>query len=276
MTERELIYEIYGLIEENRGGQKSRPHLYWLIGSSMNRYAAEHPMQKDVTGVLADRLEESIKTGVGFSGRNLRYMRKFAQTMPHPDQWDEAARKRRWTDHVKAMVQTEGAGKGGRQAPEPTAAVQTQPRTVTPKRRAPGVPTQAAAQAEPDRAGLTDTHIVALTSAVLSRIPGVSLIGLDRHLGKRNLLEAVSLHVVSPASEIDVVLVVHGDDFKAVEIERIHRAALRKFPWRTIIFAQFNVDTRMHSAADSNDLKLLHLIKRLLIEVRRVFLMARS
>ncbi|MHA0043951.1 DUF1016 N-terminal domain-containing protein [Deinococcus sp. PEB2-63] len=272
MTERELIYEIYGLIEENRGGQKSRPHLYWLIGSSMNRYAAEHPMQKDITGVLADRLEESIKTGVGFSGRNLRYMRKFAQTMPHPDQWDDAARERRWTDYVKSMVQTEGAGKGGRQAPEPTAAVRTQPRTVTPKRHAPSAPILA----EPDRARLTDTHIVALTSAVLSRIPGVSLIGLDRHLGKWNLLEAVSLHVVSPDSEADVVLVVHGDNFKAVEIERIHRGVIRKFPWRTITFAQFNVDTRKHSTPDSNDLKLLHLIKRLMIEVRRVFLAPRS
>ncbi len=276
MTERELIYEIYGLIEENCGGQKSRPHLYWLIGSSMNRYAAEHPMQKDVTGVLAGRLEESIKTGVGFSERNLRYMRKFAQTMPHPDQWDDAARERRWTDHVKAMVQTEGAGKGKREMRESTTAIRNQPRSVTPKRRAPGVPTQPAPQAEPDRARLTDTHIVALMSAVLSHIPGVSLIGLERHLGKRNLLEAVSLHVVSPDSEADVVLVVHGDNFRAVEIERIHRAALRKFPWRAITFAQVNVDTRMHSTPDSNDLKLLHLIKRLLIEVRRVFLVPRS
>lgn len=276
MTERELIYEIYGLIEENRGGQKSRPHLYWLIGSSMNRYAAEHPMQKDITGALADRLEESIKTGVGFSGRNLRYMRKFAQTMSHPDQWDEAARKRRWTDHVKAMVQTEGAGMGERETRESTTAVRNQPRRVTPKRRVPGVPTQAALQAEPDRARLTDTHIVDLTSAVLSHIPGVSLIGLDRHLGQRGRLEAVSLHVVSPANEIDVVLVVHGDHFKAFEIERIHRAAMRTFPWRSITLLQFNVDTRMHSTPESNDLKLLQVIKRLLIEVRRVFLVPRS
>jgi len=276
MTERELIYEIYGLIEENRGGQKSRPHLYWLIGSSVNRYAAEHPMQKDITGALADRLEESIKTGVGFSGRNLRYMRKFAQIMPHPDQWDDAARDRRWTDHMKAMARTESAGRSEREARTSTAAAQAHPRTGTPKRRAPDLTAQSAPGAEPDRARLTDTHIVDLTSAVLSRIPGVSLIGLDRHLGQRGRLEAVSLHVVSAANEIDVVLVVHGDHFKAFEIERIHRAAMRTFPWRTITFLQFNVDNRMHSNPESNDLKLLQLIKRLLIEVRRVFLVPKS
>ncbi|MHA0043550.1 DUF1016 N-terminal domain-containing protein [Deinococcus sp. PEB2-63] len=271
MTERELIYEIYGLIEDNQSGQKSRPHLYWLIGTTINKYAAEHPMQKDITGAVANLLEEAIRTGVGFSARNLRYMRKFAQTMSHPDQWDDAVRARRWMDHVKTMVRTKGASKGERETKESPTPVRDQPSTVRPKRHPPGVTVQVAPETESHQARLTDTHIVTLTSAVLGRIPGVSLTRLNRHVGRRNLLEAVSLHVVSPASETDVVLVIHSSHFKAIHIESIYRVVTREFPWRTITFVQYNIDTRMHSAPDSNDLKLHHLIKRLLIEVRRVF-----
>ncbi|GGN45401.1 hypothetical protein GCM10010842_34900 [Deinococcus daejeonensis] len=268
----DLIYEIYGIFEENSDGKKSRSYIYWLIGNKINEYTSKRPMRKDITGALANQLEESLSLRVGFSARNLRYMQKFAQTMPHPAHWDEATRKRQWTDHVKAMSQTEGAAKRGRKPRTSTANAIDQPIRTAPTRRDLGL----LAEAEADRAPLTDTHVVALASALLSRIPGVSLIGLDRHLSQRNLLEAVSLHVVSQASEIDLVLVVHEGSFKAVELQRIHRDVVQKYPWRTIVFMQFNVGTKMHCIANTNDLKFRQLAKRVFIEARRVFVCIKS
>lgn len=272
MMNNDLIYEIYGIFEENAAGKKSRPYIYWLIGAKINEYASKHPMQKDITGTLANQLEELLNLRVGFSARNLRYMQKFAQTMPHPAHWDEETRKRQWTDHVKAMSQTQGAGKRGPKPRASTTNGRAQPIKMAPTRRSLSI----GDKPEADRVHLTDTHVVALTSAVLSRIPGVSLIGLDRHLSQRNLLEAVVLHLVSQDSEVDLVLVVHEDSFKAVALQRVHRDVIQKYPWRTIMFAQFNVDTKMHSTANSNDLKFLQLIKRVLIEVRRVLAAAKS
>lgn len=261
MTERELLYKIYTLIEENRDGQKSRPHLYWLIGAVLNQYAAQRPMQQDINGVLAHQLSTAIRGKVGFSARNLRYMRKFAQIMPHPDHWDAEIRARRWTDHLGQITHADQRGKAAQS-------------TSSQSRPAPGrTMTRTAPAPAPDRTRLTDTHVVTLTSAVLSHIPSLSLIGLTRHAVKRDIF-AAALHLLS-VNGSDIMLIVHDSEFRPGDIERMYKAAVRTYPWRTIFCVQYNVDTKLHVHAPIENASTHQLVTRLLIEVRRVFLIAR-
>jgi predicted nuclease of restriction endonuclease-like (RecB) superfamily len=75
--------------------------LYWQIGRSIRERQDAYGWGAQVIERLSGDLRQSFPEMKGFSARNLRYMRDFADRYPDPDFWQQAVAKLPWGHIVR-------------------------------------------------------------------------------------------------------------------------------------------------------------------------------